>query len=150
MSEATTNETNPAAGSGSAEAGGGAQKKRPAFLTVLCVLTFIGSGLGLISFLAMAVGMGSLMSFMGDMGGASSVGNAGTAYFAVSALLAAGTLFGAIMMWKLKKTGFYLYTAASVIAFLLPLFFGMSFSVMGAVVAVIFIVLYGLNLKHME
>jgi len=65
--------------------------------------------------------------------------------------LAAGSLFGAIMMWKLKKTGFYLYVAANIIAAILPMvWLGSAFAIMGFIWPVIFIVLYAINLKHLK
>ena len=126
----------------SADAGA---KKRPAFLTVLCILTFVGAGLGVLG----------------------SFGN-----FAVDATLGIVTLLanvlcivGAIMMMKLKKTGFYLY----VVGELLPLIYtfvvlgglgAMNVPIFGEAVIIIylialviplaFIVMYGVNLKHMK
>lgn len=118
------------------------------FLTVLCILTFIGSGLGLLSSLLMVVGVGALMSYLGSLGG---VATGGTAYFGVTAVLAAVSLYGAIMMWKLKKTGFYLYTVANIVAAILPIIWlGSAFAAMGFIWPVLFIVLYALNLKHMS
>lgn len=81
--------------------------ERPTFLTVLCILTFIGSGLGV---------LGSLMGFMGS---------AALSYFApqgsmigqVIGLVASGLcLFGAIKMWGLYKQGFTFYVLGVVIA----------------------------------
>ncbi len=126
----------------------GGENKRPVFLTVLCILTFIGSGLGLLSSLLMIAGVGALSSYLGSFGG---IAAGGTAYFGVSALLAAGSLFGAIMMWKLKKTGFYLYVAANIIAAILPMvWLGSAFAILGFIWPVIFIVLYAINLKHLK
>ncbi len=119
--------------------------QRPTFLTVLCILTFIGSGLGVLGSLLLVLGMGALLgSFGGVMAGA------GTAYAIIGLILSVASLFGAIQMWKLKKTGFYIYTAANVVGIVLPVFFGLGFSAIGAIIPVLFIVLYGLNLKHMQ
>jgi len=128
---------------------GGGDSKRPTFLTVLCILTFIGSGLGLLGSILMMVGVGALSNMLGGMGGGALDG--GTAYFGVSALLAAGSLYGALQMWKQKKMGFYLYTVSNVVLAILPMvWLGAAFGAMGLVVPIIFIVLYGLNLKHMS
>ncbi len=134
MSEETTQAT--------AEAG-----KRPGFLTVLCILTFIGSGLGLLGGLLMTIGMGSIMGSIPGMGAAM---GGGTAYFAIGTVLAAASLFGAIQMWKLQKQGFFIYAGASVVGIILPLIFGLPFSAMGAIFPVLFIILYYLNVKHMN
>lgn len=135
-----------------ADAGGddGGEKKRPVFLTILCILTFIGSGLGLLTSLLMVVGVGALMDMMGSYGLGGMLGG-GVAYFGVAALMAAASLYGAIMMWKLKKTGFYIYTGANVIAAILPIvWLGGGFAFMSFLWPVVFIVLYGLNLKHLK
>lgn len=61
-------------------------------------------------------------------------------------------LAGVIMMWKLKKTGFYLYTGAQLLGIIIPVVIaGMaSMSWFGLIISVAFIVMYGLNLKHMS
>jgi hypothetical protein len=41
--------------------------KRPSFLTVLCILTFIGSGLGIVGNLLMLVGDSFLSSILGGI-----------------------------------------------------------------------------------
>lgn len=121
--------------------------KRPGFLTVLCILSFIGSGLGILSMLLLIVGAGAILSFLGSMGGAEGAGS--MAYLVGSLILSLATLFGAIQMWKLKKMGFFIYTGASVIGIILPIVFT-GFSVFTLVINAAFIVMYYLNLKHMS
>ena len=59
------------------------------------------------------------------------------------------------MMWNLRKMGFWLYVLASVASLIMPIvFLGgglMTFLSVGfmGVIAIIFIVLYAVNLKHM-
>lgn len=71
-------------------------------------------------------------------------------------LLSAISLLGVWMMWNLKKTGFWLYVLASVASLIVPIvFLGgglMTFLGVGfmGVIALIFIILYAVNLKHME
>ncbi|HRN43004.1 MAG TPA: hypothetical protein PK649_13165 [Vicingus sp.] len=120
---------------------------RPGFLTVLCILTFIGSGLGTLFMLLATIGMGTLLA---NIPGMDALMGGGTAYFAISTLISAATLYGAIQMWKLKKMGFFIYAGAGVVGIILPLVFGLPFSAMGAVFPVLFIVLYYLNVKHMN
>lgn len=79
-------------------------KKRPTFLSVLCILTFIGSGWGIISSLVMQdAGLAAYFPM----------------YYWVLILLNVGSLLGAVWMWQLKKNGLYVYTAASLIAIIL-------------------------------
>jgi hypothetical protein len=70
-------------------------------------------------------------------------------------LFAILSLLGVFMMFKLKKNGFYLYTFANVFWLLVPLGlidFDATFvnTMIGAVISAIFIIMYAINLKHME
>jgi hypothetical protein len=149
--------------------------KRPTFLTVLCILTFVGAGLNLImsivnyfSYSAMASTGGNFLNSLG--GGesdqlAQSVGALAEAFgmdfekmamvSLIQALINIPILIGALLMWKQKKAGFYVYTAFELTQPIIPLAMGLGMlggmmAVFGIVFAVIFIVLYALNLKHMS
>ncbi|MBI4930332.1 MAG: hypothetical protein HY841_06185 [Bacteroidetes bacterium] len=155
--------------------------KRPTFLTVLCILTYVGVGLGIVMSVvawwgmhaaqammdatsSMAEGMteaaGTDMSSIPGMGDAMAEANAAIKWANVTLIVsivgALLCLVGALQMWKLKKMGFFIYVVgelAPVIATAVLLggsaFGGMSL-VMGAVFPVLFVILYGLNLKHMS
>lgn len=125
---------------------------RPTFLTVLCILSFIGSGLSSLMFLIALVAAGAIMEFMSSFPGMSELSaTAGSGYFLVYLVLALGSLFGAILMWNLKKIGYYLYVAANVIVIFVPVMFSAGgIGWFGLVITVVFIILYGLNFKHME
>jgi hypothetical protein len=127
-------------------------QKRPTFLTVLCILTFIGSGLSTVLYLIAVIAFGAISGVLDSVPGFGAMGDAGLAIFAVFFVLAFLSLFGAIMMWKLKKTGFYLYTAANIIALILPfvLFSGVPVNIFGIIITVGFIAMYAANLKAMK
>lgn len=78
--------------------------KRPTFLTVLCILTFIGSAWGVIS--SLAIKDPGLNAYAGW-------------YYWVMLLLNLGTLFGAIQMWQMKKMGLLIWTACEVLSVVL-------------------------------
>ena len=78
--------------------------ERPTFLTVLCVLTFIGSALGV---------LGSL--FRKDP----AIENYAGYYYWVSLVFSLGTLYGAMQMWKLKKVGLYIWTVCEALSIVL-------------------------------
>lgn len=65
-------------------------------------------------------------------------------------------VFGAFLMWQLKRTGFYLYTVATLIAIITPiaLMGGNILTLINTFAAgffgLLFIILYGVNLKHMK
>jgi hypothetical protein len=151
---------------------------RPTFLTVLCILSFIGCGIGLVSgimgyFSNKALASTGLQEAMADMGGemeeaSAEMGEAmdllggmglDFAKLATSSLIVGllniVVLIGVLMMWKLKKTGFYVYTLGQVASIATPFIVvgslaGGMMATLGAIFPIIFIILYGLNLKHMS
>lgn len=147
--------------------------KRPTFLTVLCILSFVGVAFSLIGGI-MGYFSYSTLASAGDMfggmkaEGAEEMGEAMNAMADVMgldygkmamnslvvALLNIPILIGVLMMWKQKKTGFFIYAATELIQAVVPFIIvgGLAGGISGvlyAIVAIVFIVLYGLNLKHM-
>ena len=155
-----------------------ASKERPAFLTALCVLTFIAVPLYVVlnveAFIVEKASVDSMQSMydaaksMQDMGG---MGDMANSYmdeamhgiymmyitFLSQAACALLCLGGALMMWRMKKAGFFLYAAGEIVPVIIA-FFTMStgtfadvslyvMPVLG-VHALTMTVLYGLNLKH--
>lgn len=117
------------------------EAKRPTFLTVLCILSYIGCAIQLLG------SLGRLKTTLG-----------------IVTLLAAIICFvGVLMMWKLKKTGFYIYVVGEVVPIISGIIIvGASglFSFAGGFMAMImalsyifpiaFLIMYGLNLKHLK
>lgn len=152
------------------------ETKRPTLLTVLCILTFIGSGWAVISNLTslftadiaaeqveQSFEMMEQMEANGGNSFLSGLMNSSREVLpylkpiaGINIVLALLSLFGAFLMFRLKKTGFYLYTGAQILMlFVTPAFTGFSgmilFSlVFAAVFAAVFIILYSLNLKYMK
>lgn len=154
---------------------------RPTFLLVICILTFIGSGWSVLSNLFSIFTSGMMDSslqmeqysnMMGNIEGSASssfltgflnssmeVLQATAAHareIAVMQLvLSVISLLGAIIMFQLRRFGFYLYTAAQILAlFVLPYFAGFSTLVVigmlwSAFISLIFIILYAVNLRYM-
>ena len=154
---------------------------RPTFLTVLCILTFIGSGWGIIGgaiqyftastqaqSMAVVKKQATAERSDDDKGSqlaekmVSSMSNAFTEDNLKKAGLAAilGAAFclaGAFMMWNLKKTGFYLYIVGTLVAIVSPfIIYGTNnlISIMSSIgvgfIGLVFIILYGVNVKHMR
>lgn len=159
------------------------QVKRPTFLTVLCILTFIGSGWGILSELFSLITSGMVnqnvqmeqysqaidqlsdsaasSSFLSNLLSSSQeVVQASMMYskqIAICGLiLSIVSLTGAILMFRLKRIGFCFYTAAQVLMLVVtPIFIGFSWVAMAGVIfsgifALIFIIMYALNLKYMR
>jgi len=144
--------------------------ERPVFLKVLCILTFIGAGLGIIFGLwgvfTVQASIASLEMMSGFGGALSDELNAQIAVLKQWGLIAqvlslVGAilcLLGALQMWKLKKVGFYIYVVGQILPLVAT--FGLmggvgmgmfaSFAILGAIFPIAFIVMYALNLKHLK
>ncbi|MFT5749246.1 MAG: hypothetical protein ACI93S_000499 [Ancylomarina sp.] len=150
---------------------------RPVLLTVLCVLTFIGSGFGVFANLVAMFASPFLefiqpsmieetFSHLGNNPGDQFVKQAlDMALLVLDNFLAitlskfifyALSLAGAIMMFQMRKIGFYLYIVAQIgFLFIGPIFLGWNVFVSSAMFfsgffSALFIALYGINLKHMS
>lgn len=144
--------------------------KLPQFLKVLCILTFIAVGLGLVSGLyslvkapyaleeyeTMMEMSGGNLPTEGFLGSLMEMGHQNALNALPLALTAIGAnlfcLFGALMMWKLRKVGFYAYVCGQILGIAIPgILMGFSgWMLLGAVVPIAFIVMYAINLKHMS
>ncbi len=147
------------------------EPQRPQFLTVLCILSFIGCALaffgaiwGFYSIKASAPVLENMANMEGDTYGIVS-GMQDTMKKAlenaipnliigvVSALIC---LYGVIEMWKLKKVGFFMYSVGeitpAIAGFLLGGggLIGSAGAVFGLLFAIVWIVLYAVNFKHLK
>lgn len=138
--------------------------QRPVFLTVLCILSFIAAGFAVFGYITVITLMGAAtaltsgmeaMEGMEGMEGMSALTaatpSAGMtwAYVIVGFVTTIVALIGVLKMWKLKKQGFMIYAGASVASLIMGVVYS-GFSVFGAVITVAFIVMYYLNVKHMN
>ena len=158
------------------------QLKRPTFLTVLCILTFIGIGWGVLSQLfsllftnlvdvsAQTEQLNTMMDNMESGAGTSFLSGIlsssqevmqatmmhAKSIAVISLVLSLLSLCGAILMFSLRRIGFYIYTVAQLLLlFVVPYFAGFSMIVVmgmlfSALFTVVFIILYALNLKAMR
>ena len=135
-----------------------AKDKRPNLLIILCILTFIGSGLNAFSNLMVFIFFDASMKFAAEMVKAFKLPgmelflNAKPVYFAVSALINALSLAGAIRMWQLRKQGFHFYTVAQILVILAPMYFFRlpSPDFFSILLSGVFVLLYSSTLKKMS
>lgn len=157
--------------------------ERPVFLKVLCILTFIGSGYGLINSsiaywkandianlftqgkteirtdmnrkkrdTAAISLVNNIMKNMDTIATPQNLRRSATGTFISSVIC----LLGAVLMWRLRKAGFYIYTAGTLTGIALPLFlFGSNFITnMSAAflgfIGILFVIFYAMNLKSMK
>ncbi len=156
-------------------------KSRPTFLTVVCIISYVLLGWSILNGLTGAI-FGRLTSavepfmkkiieqdvHLGDVpvGVRNLVEDSfevaykamehATTISLLNLLLAVIALFGVILMWQLKKTGFYLYTGSKIFILLIPpIFLGYNFITFiiltsSGLFALVFIILFAVNLKHMS
>jgi hypothetical protein len=150
--------------------------KRPTLLTVLCILSFIwiglmviGGGLGYVGMKMFASGqMEEMLQQAGgddatksleemqakvDESGMTAEQLATQMLILVAVSLV--SLVGVIMMWKLRRPGFYIYALCALIGIAMPLVMGGKFdtsggSIFGLVMTLGFVGLYFSQLKHMH
>lgn len=156
--------------------------KRPVFLTIICIISFVGLGITMMKSLV-SVAFGQLMSTLYPLaqGGMEdsldqirisdpqimpfvenifdsvlkllqSLPLLAILTFAVSGV----ALAGVILMWNLRKSGFYMFCAAKVIEIFLPMmliganFISMIIGSASFMIAAVFITLYALNFKALK
>lgn len=132
--------------------------KRPTFLTVLCILSFVGIALSVIFglknyFDATSMAANTELNDFVAMFGMDSAAMAKS--YLIVTLLNLLVLAGVWMMWKQKKMGFFMYLIGEGAQAIVP-FVIIGGTVAGtqslvmAIFAGVFIVMYALNLKHMS
>jgi len=132
--------------------------KRPVLLTVLCILTFIGSGMNLFSSLVIAgfydlfVQIAEEFAEKFKLPGLDVLTATTPLFFLVTSLFYAGSLTGAIFMMKMKKAGFHIYTVSQILLVLAPMYF-LHMQVPGTfelLFSGMFIFLYSMQIKFMS
>ena len=135
---------------------------RPMQLTVMCILTFVGSGLMIISNMMYSFYYNTIFdmiqdeklpkAFAGIKEGLQVTMAAGRAFFVVNLVLSMLALTGALFMWNLYKIGFHLYTIAQISIILAILYFmkGQGFPTGELLMSSMFVSFYAMNLKAMK
>lgn len=146
------------------------------FLTVLCVLSFTGNGLMIMGAAIALVWWKLFLPFLNfaleqegvDLENPEFMGPFGPKFMSLfdqipliySIMFGAAiiNILGVILMWKLKRTGFYIYAVtelippvANLIIFTMAIgVLGLGLSLFNFIIPVAFVIMYGLNLKHMK
>lgn len=130
--------------------------KRPQLLTILCIVTFIGSGLAAFSYLVFAAYYTDMIELMeiyyADRPEINYFLNAPREFFIYAFLLSAASVLGALMMWNLRKVGFHVYTVSQLISLILPsvYFGGDANPLLNIMFTAFFVYLYARNLRFMH
>ncbi|MBM78857.1 MAG: hypothetical protein CL846_10280 [Crocinitomicaceae bacterium] len=124
----------------------------PSFLKVICILTYVGCSI-LIAIWLIILALGAeYTSTFSAIPGMTGIGGNIIAISALFIIANALGIYSAMQMWKLQKTGFFIYIGHHVFNLIIPVFFGgeMLLTAATLVFPAAFIVLYGLNFKHLK
>ncbi|MFQ5335462.1 MAG: hypothetical protein ACE5DN_05245 [Flavobacteriales bacterium] len=151
--------------------------ERPALLTVLCILSYIGGGVSIVFYSVMWALSDAVAGYVRKKVAGSDVQNVSywikkigdtgmdkiesftgnlTDFFIISAVLSFISIAGVFLMWKMKLNGFYLYTGAQLFLLSAPyLIFNIGMPsltvvLFSSLLSFVFIILYALHLKKMH
>lgn len=135
--------------------------QRPELLTILCILTFVGSGMSALAngflFLSMKplqqlLENESTYEFLGTEINLDFLLELNPVFFLLQTLVLLISIFGAVQMWKLKKYGFHIYTIAQICLLILPKLFinSLPFPTLELLISAIFVYLYSKNLSYLK
>lgn len=130
--------------------------KRSDLLTVLCILSYIGSGLAAFSNLVLFMTYDEMDQLLEGLDFEFEefllLLSGGKSFFISGFFLYMVSLAGVSAMWRHKKVGFHLYTAAQLFLLVLPLISidGFPFSIAGVLITASFIFGYFTQLKFMH
>lgn len=128
-------------------------------LTLTCILTFIWSGLTVLGSLMIYGLYDDLPQLMaqGSFGDQEEtvlkmLQSSSRTFFLIIAFLNALSFSGALIMWKLRKIGFHIYTTSQLLILVVPFFMiaGYSISLPNAIITIVFIAAYAVNLPQMR
>ena len=118
-------------------------------LKILCVITFIGSGLGFLSYGIIGLVhsfFSSNLSLIPDEQNRELIGmllSAGRMFFFLNAILYAVSFAGALLLWRMKKIGFHLYTASQLLLLILPMAYIKGFPMPGTNIFLTILFIWG-------
>lgn len=136
-------------------------KERPELLTVLCTLTFIGSGISMLANGILFLVFDQVREIFTGQDGYSFLGSeidlsflAGISnwFFFAMGITQMLSFAGAYEMFRLKKKGFHLYTMAQIMLLIIPKVFipSLPFPFFEMMISAIFVLLYFKNLQFMS
>ncbi len=127
--------------------------QRPALLTVICILSFVSSGLSGISLFMVYVSFGEIAPMIQDLSdgfpGMELFARAPKNFFLSGAVLNLFSFIGINLMWRIKKAGFHFYTGGQVLMLFLPMIYIQDYPlpVLDGIITALFIGLYATHYK---
>lgn len=126
-------------------------KRRPLGLSVLLLFSFVYNGLLLLAMIAALFSVNIVQSILQQYYKHIYISHTSALMFAVTGTLIFGVSFwGLILLWKLKRKGFYFYASAQVVMLASLMFIFKSFDVVNIAIALLVIIIIGLYSKNMD
>lgn len=136
--------------------------KRSNFLMVLCILTWVGSGLAILVYGYLYLLTGQMFRLVQSLGGSRPDElNWLMFQYVIGAIAPIFCIVGAVLMWKLKKIGFYVYLLGQLTPILLSFYTWLIvtgkhnsemvfFAVLINIIPIGFIVMYAINVRQLK
>lgn len=136
--------------------------KRSSFLTVICILSFINNGWGVINNAIYSLFHTTITDtlikteFPNEWKMFSDallqLLSAGRLFFIVGLVLSIATLIGVLKMWKLSKIGFHIYSITQLVTLIYPMLFIKDYNVSAFSIMITggFIAMYASQIKTMR
>lgn len=125
---------------------------RPLLLSSALFLSTIGSSVACLAFLFTAIFYSNMLPSIQKLTNIETPGLLGRWYVLAFALVHFVSLTGVIKLWQNRKSGFFIYLAAQITLFLLPLIYigPNAFSSTNTIFALLFTGIYLAFLKHLN
>jgi len=126
--------------------------RRPALLSALCTLTFIGSTIGFLGYFLAALLFDEISELIIRFSSWHTTQNISPLYFLLLMVFYSFSLIGAIRMWKLHRNGYFIYVPAQLAILILPVIWldWYALSVTNTLFTLVFIAGYTYNLKYLK
>lgn len=126
-------------------------KRRSLGLSVLLLFSFVYNGLLLLAMIAALFSVNIVQSILQQYYKHIYISHFSALLFAVCGTFIFGASFwGLILLWKLKRKGFYLYASAQAVMLASLLFIFRSFDFVNIAIAALVIIIIGLYSKNMD
>jgi hypothetical protein len=96
------------------------KRERTVLLEALCILSFIGNGIAMALYLTAATWNKMAREWIADWAAGGDFSHFTSPYFLLFSGLYLLSFTGVLLMWKIKKSGWFLYVTAQTIILFLP------------------------------
>ncbi|MCL3779382.1 hypothetical protein EMN47_03170 [Prolixibacteraceae bacterium JC049] len=120
-------------------------EKYKEWVRALCLLSFAGSGIKVLGYGFAALFPTIVTDWVQQWALGGILNSVSLFYFPLLAIVAFVSFYGVIKMWQSKIQGYFIYSAAQILLYILPLVFlgEKSFNILNTIATVLFVASYG-------